>query len=299
MSSPLYNLEVVDRLGKIVIQDSIPMKTYEKIGHGWSNLNISPRGNLIAVTGRTYGSTDIWLLNLNNKTSEKITFESSEDEYPVWSPDGKLIAYTSAMVGTERKILIQDLETRGNPRLLRKWPRHIHITDWSSNGEWLMAYDYSSNNSTDCYAISVNSDEVIPVATSQAEESSGLFSPDGKWLTYRSVQSGKAEIYIVAFPEIENKRQLFTGSERDYRWDRSGKFIYFRDGDYLYAQEIDISNEVIKAKPVKLFQTQFIEFDVSSDGQKFYLRKSNITRPNTPLCLITNWFQELETKTDK
>ena len=298
IESPLSDYEVVDRSGQTIIEDSITLETLEMLGHGWSDLKMSPFGNYIAITGRTYGSTDIWLLNLESKNGERITFEPSEDEYAVWSPDGKYIAYTSSMAGTNRKILIQDLSIRGNPKHVLTWPRHIHLTDWSPDGKWFVALDYSSNNGMDLYAISINSNEIIPISTTQANEGSGQFSPDGKWLTYTSDQSGSTETYIVTFPELERKQQFLTGGKTGLSWGQSGKIIYFRDGDYLYAQKIDISNEIIKEKPVKLFQTQFMEFEVSPDGQKFYLRRININRPNPPLYLITNWFQELETKID-
>ena len=125
----------------------------------------------------------------------------------------------------------------------------------------------------------------------------GQFSPDGKWLTYMSDQSGSAETYIVSFPELKSKRQFLTSGETGLRWDRSGKQIYFKSGDYIYAQEVEIGNEIKKGKAVRLFQTQFGNFSISPDGQKFYFFKTNLKRPNPPLYLITNWFQELKTKT--
>jgi len=297
ISTPLNCIEVLDRSGKTIVEDSIPLKTLEMIGYGWSSLNISPSGNYLATTGRTHGSSDIWLLNLKTKDAEKVSFEPSEDESAVWSPDGKSIAYTSAMTGTNRKILIQNLTVRGNPNLVLTWPRHIHLTDWSPDGKWFAAFDFSSSNGLDLYAISVNSGEFIPISITQANESAGRFSPDCKWLTYTSDQSGSTETYIVSFPELNSKRQFLTSAETGLRWDRSGNQIYFKSGDYIYSQEVEIGDEIKKGKTVRLFQTQSGSFSVSPDGQKFYFFKTNLYRPNPPLYLITNWFQELKTKT--
>ena len=296
-SSPINCIEVLDRSGKTIVEDSIPLKTLEMIGFGWAGLNISPSGNYIAMGGLTYGSSDIWLLNLETKDAEKLSFEPSEDETPVWSPDGKSIAYTSAMTGTNRKILIQDLTVRGNPKLILTWPRHIHLTDWSPDGKWIAAYDYPSNNASDLYVISVDSGEFIPISTTQANEYYGQFSPNGKWLSYVSDQSGSEETYIVSFPELKGKRQFLTSGETRLCWDRGGKQIYFKNGDYIFAQEVEIGSEIKKGEVVRLFQTQSGSFSISPDGQKFYLRKTNFKRPNPPLYLITNWFQELKTKT--
>ena len=294
-SIPLNNIEVLDRFGKTITEDSIPSETLEMMGHGWSDLKISPSGEYIVTTGRTYGSTDIWLLNLKSKDAERITFEPSEDEYAVWSPDGKYIAYSSSMTGTY-KILIQDLSLRGNPKHVLTWPRHGHVTDWSPDGKWFTLSDFSSENGYDIYAISINTGEVIPISATQANEQAGKFSPDGKWLTYISDQSGSNETYIVSFPKLTNKRQFLTSSETGLQWDRNGKMIYFRSSGYICAQEVEIDDEIKKGKAVRLFPAHPGIFSISPDGQKFYFCEPNLKRLNLPLYLITDWFQELETK---
>jgi TolB protein len=262
------------------------------IGFGWTDFKISPSGDYLAITGRTFGSADIWLLNLNSKEAERVTLESSEEEYPVWSPDGRYIAYTSTMEGTH-KILIQDLRIRGNPKQILTWPRYCHIRDWSPDGKWFALDDFSSDNGMDLYVISVDGREVIPVSATKANESYGRFSPDGKWLAFASDQNGAVETYIVSIPELKNKRQLLTSRETWMTWDHNGKQIYFRSGGSIFVQEVIIDNEIKKGEAVKLFDSQTGAFTVSPDGQKFYFHKPNLKRANPPLYLITNWLQEL------
>ncbi len=292
-------LDVVDRSGKLIERDSIPTITLERMGHGWFNINISPFGNLLACTGRSFGSIDVWLLNLDTGDPERITFDPSEDEFPVWSPDGNCIAYSSALTGTTRRLYIKDLRSAGNPHLIRTWPRHIHFTSWSPDGKWLAAYDYNSTNGTDCFTISVDSGKFISIAVSQANESGGQFSPDGRWLTYQSDESGRSEIYVVSFPNLDSKRQISIDGGKFPQWDPSGKFIYYLNSDYIIAQPVEISNEFKKGKPVGLFQANASNFDLSPDSQSFYLMRKNNNRPNQPLYLITNWFEVLKTGTSK
>jgi Tol biopolymer transport system component len=273
--------------------------TLEEMGHGWTGISISPSGKSIAFTGKTFGSLDIWLLNVDTRDIERITFDPSEDEYPVWSPDGNAIAYTSAMTGTTRRLFIKDLRSAGNPHLIRTWPRHIHFSSWSPDRKWLAAYDFTSTNGTDCYVISVDSGEFIPIATSQANESNGQFSPDGQWLAFQSDESGRSEIYVLSFPKLESKRQISIDGGTLPQWDRSGKYIYYLSDDYMIAQPVETTNEFKKGKPIKLFFANASNFNLSPDGQKFYLLRKNLRRPNPSLYLITNWFQELKTKPGK
>jgi Tol biopolymer transport system component len=298
-NSPLNAIDVVDRTGKLIGNDSIPLATLEKMGHGTTSFRMSPSGNLLVVTGRSYSSTDLWLLNLDTGDAERITFDPAEDESPVWSPDGNAIAYTSSMTGTTRRLFIKDLLSASTSKLIRTWPRHIHFTSWSPDGKWIAAYDYTSTKGTDCYAISVDSVEFISIAASQAEELNGQFSPDGRWFVFQSNESGRSEIYIVSFPKLQSKRQISEEGGEMPRWDRSGKFIYYISNGFMKAQPVKLSNHFEKGKPTKLFPANVLNFDLSPDGKKFYLMKRNIKRPNPPLYLITNWFQELKTKTGK
>ena len=292
-------LDVVDRSGNVIDKDSIPLKTLKRMGPDWTSMNISHSGNLIAYDGRSHGSIDIWLLNLDTKDAERITFDPAEDETPVWSPDGNAIAYTSGMAGTGRRLFIENKVGAGNPHLIRTWPRHIHLSSWSPDRKWLAVDDYSSTNGVDCYVIPVDSDESIPIAASQANEGHGQFSPDGQWFAYVSNETGRYEIYVVSFPKLENKSQISFDGGKLPRWDQSGKFIYYLNDDFLVAQPVEISNEFKRGEPVKLFQANTSDFDLSPDGQKFYLVRKDVKRPNPPLNLITNWFEDLKTKTGK
>jgi len=203
-SIPLNNLDVLDRSGRLIENDSISQKTLEMMGYGWSGISISPSGKLLTCTGRTYGSSDIWRLNLEAKDAERITYNTVEEEFPVWSPDGKTIIYTSSFTANDRRLLIENTDNPGNPKMIRSWPRHIHVTSWSTDGKWLAAYDYTSAKGTDCYALSFDSGKYIPITTSQYNELNGQFSPDGKWFAYQSDESGQFEIYVVPFPKLEN-----------------------------------------------------------------------------------------------
>jgi dipeptidyl aminopeptidase/acylaminoacyl peptidase len=295
----LHAINIVDRLGKLIDKDSIPLTTFEIIGYGWHSPNISPSGKRIACTGRSFGSADIWVLNLTTGLPERITFDPSEDEYPVWSPDGNAIAYTSTMTGTTRRLFIKDLSNAENPHLIRTWPRHIHFSSWSPDKKWLSAYDYTSTNGTDCFVLPLDSGEIKQISFTKANELNGQFSPDGRWLAFQSDESGRYEIYVVSFPIPESKRQISNDGGMIPRWDRDGKFIYYFSGGYIIAQPVELSNEFKIGKPVKLFLANASDFNLSPDGQKFYLVRNNIKRSNPPLNLITNWFQELENKKGK
>ncbi|MEX2234589.1 MAG: hypothetical protein WD824_20655 [Cyclobacteriaceae bacterium] len=289
---PLFVLEVLDRSGKSISEETLNKTILSgKVGHGWGNPVLSPAGDYLAITGRSYGVHDIWLLNTHSWEADRITFDIAEDEFPVWSPDGRAIAFTSAETGTSRRLFIKTLNGGSNSLLIGTWPRHIHFSSWSPDGKWLAGYDFTADG-MDCWIVSVDGKKSIAVATTHANENYLKFSPDGRWLAFQSVESGRPEIYVMSFPSMENKRQVSVDGGTQPVWDSSGKFIYYLKDGFMIAHPVEIDNEFKKGKPQRLFATAASEFAVSPDGGKFYVKRLNSEKDYQPLHLVTNWFQE-------
>src|SRR5262245_19019368 len=81
------------------------------------------------------------------------------------------------------------------------------------------------------------SDKAKPVVQTDANESTGKLSPDGRWLPYACDASGRYELYLQSFPEGSGKRQVSTGGGTHPRWRRDGRelFYYAADGMLMVA----------------------------------------------------------------
>jgi Tol biopolymer transport system component len=266
--------------------------TMAKTGNGNGNLRIAPDGRRFALTGRRPGFLDIWLLDARTKDVERLTFDPAEDEFPAWSPDGRAVAYSSAQTGTTRRIFIKSIESGTQPKLVRTWPRHIHVTSWSRDGAWLAAYDFTST-STDVWAVSADGKDAIAVANTPASETSPQFSPAGTWIAYSSNETGRPEIYVVSFPGLRSRRQVSTDGGTIPRWDPQGRVLYYLQSGYLVAHEVTSAAEFSKGRATRLFATTATDFDVAPDGH-FVLTEPNREPPDSPLHMIVNWFTELK-----
>ena len=284
-----YIYRVVDSNGRPI---NVPYKINSKLtAYSGTRIAVSLDGLRFAFSGRSPGSGDIWIFDTQSGEAERLTFDLAEDEYPIWSPDGNSVIYSSAHTSTTRRILIKSIESGTQPKLVRMWPLHLHVT--SSSGIWLAAYDYNPTNGLDCWAISLDGKEALAVANGPANESGAKFSPDGRWIAYASDESGRAEIYVVSFPRFESRRQVSTDGGIFPNWEDDGRTLYYLQDGYLIAQEVNTEGDFTKGHAQKLFATEAIQFEVIAGG-RFLLSEPNSQPSDTPLYIIVNWFEELQ-----
>jgi serine/threonine-protein kinase len=294
---PELVFRVVDSSGKNVSSPfPFDSKSMARVGLAQSPA-LSPDGQRIALTARGPGSTDIWILDSRSKEAERLTFDPAEDEFPVWSSDGRSVAYTSAQTGTTRRLFVKSVGSGAQPQLLRTWPRHLHFSSWSRDGRWLAADEITSNG-TDIWLIPFDGKDPIAVANTNANERGAQFAPDGKWIAYESNESGRPEVYVVSFPGLGARRQVSTGGGIAPQWDPQGRTLYYLQSGSLVAHEVAAGAEFGKGPSRRLFDTQALTFQVASGG-RFILSEPNTQPPDAPLHLIVNWFPELIAKFKK
>lgn len=258
-------------------------------------VRLSPDGRHIAANVRAPSKNDIWLFGPEGEP-ERLTFDEAEDEYPVWSPDGSAIAYTSSLASQARRLQIKAVAAGTRPRRVLTWPRHLHLTSWSPDGRWLAGYDFSPGQGQDVWAIGADGSDSIPVAAGPSSESEPVFSPDGRWVAYQSDESGRMEIFVISFPDLAVKRQISINGGRAPRWDRHGATLYYLEGDRLTAVSILASSGHRTGAAQVLFQTAAREFDVAPDGKRFILVLPNPALVAPGIHVVLDWVRELEEK---
>jgi len=108
------------------------------------------------------------------------------------------------------------------------------------------------------------------------------FSPDGRWLAYLSNESGRAEIYVQPYPGPGGKWQISTDGGTEPLWNRNGRELFYRSGNKMLAVQVTTQPSFSAGKPTVLFEKEYaasefpatgIDYDVSSDGQRFLMVK--------------------------
>ncbi len=136
------------------------------------------------------------------------------------------------------------------------------------------------------------------MATS-AGEREGRFSPDGRWITYVSEESGERQVYVRAYPGPGGQIQISNEGGYDPLWSPDQRELFYRNARDIMVVNIQTNPDFRPSKPRLLFKgpelggiSNYRSWDIMPDGQRFVAVE---TAPApTELVVVLNWFEELK-----
>ena len=261
------------------------------------SISLSSDGRQLAGNRSQEGNFDIWVLDVERPGAFiRVTTGQAPDIAPIWSFKRDRLVYAS--YGDGGFDLWESPPTSNAVgAVLFKGPAADIPLDWSRDGRFLLyGFRAPSEHKTDIFALPLDGDRTpIPVATTDADETAGAFSPDGTWLAIESELTGTAEIYLQRFPGPSAPVPASTGGGISPTWGPSGKEIfYIAPNGQLMAVSLDFDSGggVKPAAPRKLFPTRVgsggastREYVISPDGKRF-LMNTLVEQTGSPITVI-------------
>ena len=116
----------------------------------YANPAVSPDASRIAVAQGKAGARDIWIVDAARNTTQRFTFDPANDDYPVWSPDGTTIAFSSNRRG-QAQLYMKPADGLGEERLMTDQPGVP--TSWSKDGRYLLFTVTSAKTFNDIWVL--------------------------------------------------------------------------------------------------------------------------------------------------
>ena len=242
---------------------------------------------------------NIWIMDRARHTVSRFTF-GARDVGPVWSPDGKWIAYAAEDQGSTRKLVLKPTDgSAGEHVLLRGGNDTLaQPVSWSSDGRTLMVVRHQDRASeNEVWAVSVGDGTARRLMHGRGLNHPQL-SPDGRWLAYIADENGSVDVYLTRYPDLRGRWQVSSGESRFPKWSKDGKEIYYISGsEMLTAVRVDGSGEAPRfSSPETLFHLSLASnanaYDPTSEGN-FIVAVPVFDESQEPLTLITNWKAKL------
>jgi Tol biopolymer transport system component len=263
---------------------------------------ISPDGSRIAFDQFDAGTqtTQIWIGDVARGVQTRLTSGPSSNLGPIWSPDGTRVAFQS---DRKHQADVYAKSVPGGPdEAITDEDSQKIPTDWSRDGKYLGLFDREGAGSRRIRlsAIPLSGDRkplvVVPYVPGLI--GNARISPDGRWLAYDSDESGRFEVYVVSFPEGQGKVQISSAGGGGARWTRGGReLLYTAPDGTVTSVEVDASHGFRAATPKPLFhlpEGTGLDWDVTSDGERFLLNVPVTRSSASPLSVIFNWTAGLQ-----
>jgi Tol biopolymer transport system component len=294
-------ITLLDRSGRTIRTLPLPTGRY-------SELEYSPDGTRLAFThGRGSGVDDhVWVVDVARGVATRISFDSIFDTSPIWTPDGRRVVWGSHRQAG-RNFYWRAADGTGTEELIADVP-NIFNDPCSIVGNEMIYRSLSGETNEDIWVLPLTGERTPkPLIQTRFNEYDAALSPDGKWLAYRGDDSGRFEIYVVAYPSLEGKVRVSTAGAAPtsntvvvgMRWRGDGREFYYIGGDARTMMVVPIEGgdtfRFDTPRPLFRIPRETMAVDCAPDGQSFAVSVPAQSESRSILNLVMNWEREVQT----
>jgi Tol biopolymer transport system component len=283
-----------------------------------TGLVLSPDGTRAAVRdSNAYSSGDLWIFDVQRGMRTRLTSPQGIIRPAVWSADGAHVIFAA---GGRISNVIYEKASSGagdEKELFTDAKQNMVPTSWSRDGRFLLYHTNGTTTTDDLWVLPLEGDrKPVQLLATKFNERSGSFSPDGRWIAYKSDETGRWEIYVRPFvasgpsgaPSLgEGKWQISKDGAAHLqtdlavgfpRWRADGKEILF-GGPKGAVMAVDVNTsggtfQPLVPKQLFTMPPKAGAWTVTPDGKKFLTPVAPATDGSpTPITVVLNWRAEL------
>ena len=174
-----------------------------------------------------------------------------------------------------------------------------------------MFHESSRETGTDIGVVTIAGEHKSQILIQgRADEARPSVSADGRWIAYQSNVSGRSEIYVQPFPELDGRWQVSTEGGVSPIWHPNGRELFYRNGRTMMSVPVTVSGRTFTHGNARLlFDGSFVpeslesgsggrSYALSPDGTRFLMMRDATPPPGTvggtQIVVIVNWSEELK-----
>jgi Tol biopolymer transport system component len=236
----------------------------------------------------------VWISDVARKTVNRLTQDSERSATGVISPDGKDV-WISTTTGYITNLTRKSLSASGTEeKVLEDYNGNLILFDITRDGRYLVFNHQDPKTDFDIYAMDLqNEKKLFPVLNGPSAERNGHVSPDGKWLSYISNETGTDELFVTSFPVPGSRWQVSSGGTTSPGdWSADGKNLRYRKGEKIFNVEVHSGTskpDFSAPKELLSLPTNIIDIALLPDDKRILaVRPSGDSTP-VPIDFVLNW----------
>jgi WD40 repeat protein len=263
-----------------------------------ANTKLAPDGRRAAfnIHGATF---EIGIFDFERGSLTPLTNNTTGSQAPVWSPDGRRIAFRGTRNGY-RNVWIKPVDGTADEQQLTRGDKPQTPMSWSPDGKYLLYYETDPVRANDIWILSMADGKAEPLVTAPLSQADAQWSPDGRWIAYTSEESGGEEVYVLPFPLTGDRWRVSTAGGADPLWSGDGRELTYRSSGKVMAVDIRTSPRFSAGTPRELFADSFAVspnfmtgYSVAADGRFLFAQPVQADPPTRAVQVVLNWFSEL------
>jgi serine/threonine-protein kinase len=272
----------------------------------YSGLSLSPDGKRLALVITEGGSQDVWVYDPQRDAMTRLTSGGAFYSYTRWSPDGQYVVFSSHGNG----IFYTRADGASQPQALTQGKTAQFPWSFTPDGKRL-AYDDLGDGHWQIWTVPLEDQGGrLKAGTPEQLKSSftelnPVFSPDGRWLAYESVESERGVVYVRQFPPSPSgqsgKWQISNGGGGWAHWSRNGHELVYQSGDQMMAASYTAKGNTFVAEKPRVWIAKLggRAWDLAPDGKRVLVLtpvESAEPKQEHEVVMLLNFFDELRRK---
>jgi len=294
-SAPSINTtaEWYDAIGRKTGTLTLPAGHYE-------SLSISPDGtHAVMVRSTSPSESTLWLADLSRGSASPLSSGPGRNDGPVWSPDGTRVVFSADREGPENLFIKTVADAAPEQPFFRSDAPFKGPTDWSPDGQWIVVTELDPVTAQNVWLLPAAGGALKPFVTGPTIDTGGRVSPDSRWLTYISNDTGRFQLFVQSYPVPGHKVQVSQSGAATGWWTRDGRQLVFLGDDlrglWRVAVEPGPGGGLTVGTPVQMAELppNILAVDAMPDRQRFLALAPERTGTGS-ITVVQNWRAALD-----
>jgi serine/threonine protein kinase/Tol biopolymer transport system component len=249
---------------------------------------LSPDGDRIALGVRDVsGATNVWVFRPSLNTLTRLT-NDGKSLLPEWIGESKRIAWVWEV---NKEIRWQPWDGSGSTEKLPGDGKNLRSVDSPSSGRFFV-----SGANTGIWMTDITGAAPSRLIIDAGGQTQPAISPDGRWLAFRSAQSGASEVYVTSVSG-GGRHQVSENGGVEPAWSADGQTLFYRAPGRFMAATISTTPEFVVRRREPLFADAYLRgvertaYDVAGNGNEFVMLRRGPDQQR--VVVVLGWLDEL------